>query len=88
MATGRPIVSVHEAGIAAADVLAGYPPWFAGARLDEESVAQSFIAAAKAARDLDEATFEAAMYHAGRYTREATLTPWEHRLRALAGAGR
>jgi glycosyltransferase involved in cell wall biosynthesis len=88
MATGRPIVSVHEAGIAAADVLTGYPLWFAGPRLDEESVAQSFIAAGKAARDLDEQTFEAALDHAGRYTREATLTPWEHRLRALAGAGR
>lgn len=84
MATGKPIVSVHEDGIAAADVLNGYPLWFTGSKLDEESVAQSFIAAAKAARDLDRLTFDAAMQHAERYTREATLTPWEHRLRALA----
>ena len=47
-------------------------------------MALSFIAAAKAARDLDRPTFEAALRHAERYTREATLTPWEHRLRALA----
>jgi len=88
MATGKPIVSVHESGIAAADVLNGYPLWYNGAKLDEESVAQSFIAAAKAARDLDRPTFEAALQHAGKYTREATLTPWEHRLRALAEGGR
>lgn len=88
MATGKPIVSVHEPGIAAADVLTEYPLWFTGPRLDAECVAQSFIAAAKAARDLDRPTFEAAVRHAGRYTREATLTPWEQRLRALAGAGR
>jgi glycosyltransferase involved in cell wall biosynthesis len=87
MATGKPIVSVHDSDIAAADVLNGYPLWFAGTRLDAENVAQSFIAAAKAARDLDRPTFDAALQHADHYTREATLTPWEHRLRALAGAG-
>jgi glycosyltransferase involved in cell wall biosynthesis len=84
MATGKPIVSVHEPDIAAADVLTGYPLWFNGTKLNEENVAQSFIAAAKAARDLDRPTFDAALQHAERYTREATLTPWEHRLRALA----
>ena len=88
MATGKPIVSVHETDIAAADVLNGYPLWFTGTRLDAENVAQSFIAAAKAARDLDRPTFDAALRHADRYTREATLTPWEHRLRALAGGER
>jgi glycosyltransferase involved in cell wall biosynthesis len=88
MATGKPIVSVHEPDIAAADVLNGYPLWFSGSKLDAESVAQSFIAAAKAARDLDRPTFDAALQHADRYTREATLTPWEHRLRALAGGER
>jgi glycosyltransferase involved in cell wall biosynthesis len=84
MATGKPIVSVHEPDIAATDVLTGYPLWFSGTKLNEENVAESFIAAAKAARDLDRPTFEAALQHADRYTREATLTPWEHRLRALA----
>jgi glycosyltransferase involved in cell wall biosynthesis len=88
MATGKPIVSVHESGIAAADVLDGYPLWFTGSKLDAESVAQSFVAAAKAARDLDRPTFEAALRQADRYTREATLTPWEHRLRRLAEGGR
>jgi glycosyltransferase involved in cell wall biosynthesis len=83
MASGKPIVSVHAPGIAAAEVLDGYPLWFTGARLDADTVAQSFIAAAKAARDLDLATQQAAIARAEEYTREATLRPWEHRLRRL-----
>jgi glycosyltransferase involved in cell wall biosynthesis len=83
MASGKPIVSVHAPGIAAAEVLDGYPLWFTGARLDADTVAQSFIAAAKAARDLDLATQQAAVARAEEYTREATLRPWEHRLRRL-----
>jgi glycosyltransferase involved in cell wall biosynthesis len=88
MASGKPIVSVHEPDIAAVDVLAGYPLWFSGQRLDADSVAQSFVAAAKAARDLDRPSFESALAHADRYTRDATLSPWEHRLRALVKGSR
>jgi glycosyltransferase involved in cell wall biosynthesis len=83
MANAKPIVSVHEPNIAAVDVLAGYPLWFGGKRLDAETVAQSLIAAAEAARKMDRQTYESALSHADRYTREATLAPWEQRLRAL-----
>jgi glycosyltransferase involved in cell wall biosynthesis len=83
MATGKPVVSVHEPDIAAADVLAGYPLWFSERRLTPEAVALSFIAAGEAARKMDRPTFESALAHAGEYTREATLAPWEQRLRAL-----
>ncbi|HEY6595291.1 MAG TPA: glycosyltransferase [Asanoa sp.] len=83
MASGKPIVSVHRPDIAAAEVLTGYPLWFAGSRLHADSVAESFIAAAKAARDVDKASHEAALSHADKYTRDATLSPWETRLRAL-----
>lgn len=88
MASGKPVVSVHEPEIAAAEVLDGYPLWFAGARLDAASVADSFIAAAKAARDLDQDTHEVALRHAETYTRAATLAPWEARLRQLAEGSR
>ncbi|WP_460917111.1 glycosyltransferase [Plantactinospora veratri] len=88
MATGKPVVSVHIPEIAATEVLSGYPLWFAGKRLDAESVAQSLIAAAKAARDLDATTHEAAVRHAETYTRAATLGPWEARLRRLAEGAR
>ncbi|XTZ16635.1 glycosyltransferase [Micromonospora echinospora] len=83
MASGKPIVSVHRPDIAATEVLEGYPLWFAGARLDADSVADSFVRAAKAARESDESRHAAAQEHAEKYTRSATLGPWEARLRAL-----
>jgi glycosyltransferase involved in cell wall biosynthesis len=83
MAAGKPIVSVHEPDVAAADVLSGYPLWFSQRRLAPETVAESFIAAAEAARKMDRPTFESALAHAAGYTREAALAPWEQRLRAL-----
>ncbi|MFG3689979.1 glycosyltransferase [Micromonospora sp. NPDC047740] len=88
MASGKPIVSVHEPEIAAVEVLEGYPLWFAGPRLDADCVAHSFVAAAKAARDVDRDTHEAALRHAHTYTRAATLGPWEARLRRLAEGSR
>jgi glycosyltransferase involved in cell wall biosynthesis len=87
MASGRPIVSAHLPGIAAADVLAGHPLWFGIDRLDAASVADAMIAAGKAARDLTPADFEAALAHAERYTREATLAPFEAALRGSVRGG-
>lgn len=85
MATGRPIVSVHSPDIAAVDVLTGHPLWFGGDRLDAQTVANSMVAAGKAARDLSEPDFAAALAHAERYTRANTLAPLEAELRRLAG---
>jgi glycosyltransferase involved in cell wall biosynthesis len=88
MASGKPIVSVHEPDLAAAEVLDGYPLWFTGGRLDADSVARSFVAAAEAARGASRAGYDAALRHAERYARAATLGPLEERLRALAGSPR
>lgn len=88
MAAGKPVVSVHRPDIAAAEVLRDYPLWFAGDQLTAEQVAESFVAAAKAARDLDRPRFEAAVAHAATYTRFATLSPWEARLRTYAEESR
>jgi glycosyltransferase involved in cell wall biosynthesis len=85
MAAGKPIVSVHAPDIAAVDVLTGHPLWFGLDRLDANAVANAMVSAAKAARDLTEDDFEAALAHAQRYTREATLAPLEARLRRIAG---
>ncbi len=85
MASGRPIVSVHAPDIAAVDVLTGHPLWFGIDRLDANAVAEAMIAAARAARGLTEADFDAAVAHAQKYTREATLTPLERELRRIAG---
>ncbi|WP_228991155.1 glycosyltransferase [Streptomyces sp. DH8] len=83
MAFGHPIVSVHAPGIAAQDVLDGYPLWFNANSLDPEALAASMIAAGKAARDLDPEQREAARRHADIYTREAVLVPFEERLREI-----
>lgn len=88
MASGKPVVSVHEPRIAASEVLRDYPLWFAGGRMDADSVAESFIGAAKAARDMDRQLHEKALDHAQKYTRDATLRPWEVRLRALVEGSR
>lgn len=85
MATGKPIVSVHRPDHAAADVLRGHPLWFSGGRLDAEAVAGAFVAAGRAAVELTEHQVEQALEHAGRFTREATLAPFEERLRRIAG---
>ncbi|MEU2573159.1 glycosyltransferase [Streptomyces anulatus] len=83
MAFGHPIVSVHAPGIAAQDVLDGYPLWFNANSLDPEALATTMIAAGKAARDLDPEQRETARRHADVYTREAVLVPFEERLREI-----
>ncbi|WP_149183140.1 glycosyltransferase [Streptomyces sp. TRM49041] len=85
MAFGHPIVSVHQPGIAAQDVLDGYPLWFNADSLDVEELAASMVAAGKAARDLTPDQRETARRHADTYTREATLIPFEQRLREIVG---
>jgi glycosyltransferase involved in cell wall biosynthesis len=83
MANGRPIVSVHAPGIAAAEVLAGYPLWFNADSLEPADIAQAMIAAAKAAEDMTAETRDAALRHAEQYTRDHVLAPFEERLREL-----
>ncbi|WP_405501228.1 glycosyltransferase [Streptomyces anulatus] len=83
MAFGHPIVSVHAPGIAAQDVLDGYPLWFNANSLDPEALATTMIAAGKAARDLAPEQRETARRHADVYTREAVLVPFEERLREI-----
>lgn len=88
MATGKPIASVHAPGIAAEEVLSGYPLWSSVRRLDSDGAAESLIAAARAAREAGPARHEAAVKHAGSFTREAALDPWEARLRRMVGVPR
>jgi glycosyltransferase involved in cell wall biosynthesis len=83
MAQGRPIVSVHAPGIAAAEVLAGYPLWFNADSLEPDDIAQAMIAAGKAAEDLTPETRAAAIRHAEQYTRDRVLEPFEAKLRSL-----
>ena len=83
MASGRPIVSVHAPDIAAREVLEGYPLWFTADSLDPDQVAQSFIAAGKAARDASPEVRAAARRHADKFQRHRLLDPLEAKMRAL-----
>ncbi|MFE9201840.1 glycosyltransferase [Micromonospora sp. NPDC007230] len=85
MASGRPIVSVHAPDIAAREVLEGYPLWFTADSLEVDALAQSMVAAGKAARDLTTEQVAQARQHAAGLTRQALLRPLSERLRALAG---
>jgi glycosyltransferase involved in cell wall biosynthesis len=83
MAQGHPIVSVHAPGIAAAEVLAGYPLWFNADSLDPADIAPTMIAAATAAAEITPEQRAAAIRHAEKYTRDRVLKPFEARLRSL-----
>jgi glycosyltransferase involved in cell wall biosynthesis len=83
MASGRPIVSVHAPGIAAEEVLQGYPLWFNAQSLAPNEVAESMIAAGKAARDLSPALRAEGRRHADAFARGTLLMPLEARLRSL-----
>ena len=50
MATGKPIVSVHEPESSASATLSGYPLWFPVTAMDPRAVRDALLRAAAAAR--------------------------------------
>jgi glycosyltransferase involved in cell wall biosynthesis len=84
MATGRPVVSVHHADSAAAEVLSGYPLWFPAADLSAPAVAEALSRAAHAATVLTDDQVRAARDHARTYTRTAQLEVLERELCEVA----
>lgn len=74
-ASALPIVSVHDPGNAASDVLRDYPLWFPAGGLDPESIAAALCAAAEAVRTADEVTRAACARFAARYDRDLQLSP-------------
>ena len=84
LATGLPIVSVHDPGNAASDVLQGYPLWFPAASLDADDVADAIRRAAEAAGTADEAVRRRAREFGAVYQRELQLDPRIEALSALA----
>jgi glycosyltransferase involved in cell wall biosynthesis len=84
MATGKPIVSVHDPDSSASTTLSGYPLWFPAAAMTPEAIRDAVLRAAAAARYLRPESVAAAKRYAQRYSRDAQLRPFEARLRALA----
>lgn len=85
MATGLPIASVHQSGIAATDVLDGYPAWEHPSSLAPAEVTDVLARSGDAARSLTVQERESARALAMRFSRTAILTPWEQRMRRIAG---
>ena len=80
LATGLPVVSVHDPGNAASDVLRDYPLWFPVAALTAEDIADALIAAAEAAVSVTTQTRRDAVAFAESFRRDHQLEP---RVRAL-----
>ncbi len=75
LATGLPIVSVHDPGNAVAEVLGGYPLWFPVADLSAPEIARALVEAAAAARAGDPALRKAAVEYAEGFRRDRQLDP-------------
>jgi glycosyltransferase involved in cell wall biosynthesis len=86
IATGLPIVSVHDPGNAASDVLRGYPLWFPCADLEPASIAAALARAAAAAVDTDTATRARCREFADQYRRDRQLDPRVYALASSVGA--
>lgn len=75
VATGKPIVSVHDPGNAASEVLAGYPRWFPASGLEPAAVAEAFGAAARAVAEPDDTATHEALTFAASLSRAKQLEP-------------
>ena len=86
LATGLPIVSVHDPVNAASDVLRGHPLWFPVHDLEPESIAEALVEAARSARTADEGIRAKAREFGAGYRRDLQLDPRIEALGALVGA--
>ncbi|MDZ7576571.1 MAG: glycosyltransferase [Candidatus Nanopelagicales bacterium] len=84
MATGLPIVSIHDPNLAAAEELRQYPLWFPAASQAASDVADAFRRAANARTSLTSEMRRRAAAVASRYTRESAILPFEVDLREIA----
>lgn len=75
LATGLPIVSVHDPGSAATEILTGYPLWFPAADLSADAVARALLDAAGAARSTSAEVRAACIAFAARHQRAVKLGP-------------
>ncbi len=82
MSSALPVVSVHDPGNAATDVLRGYPLWFPAASLAPADIAAAITAGARAARTATPEVRAQAARFADRYARDNQLLP---RVDALLG---
>ncbi len=75
LATGLPIVSVHDPGNAASDVLRGYPLWFPAKSLNPTAIADALADAAEAVTTASADTRAAALAFSEKFSRRHQLDP-------------
>ena len=85
LATGMPIVSVHDLGNAATELLRDYPLWFPAKDLTPESIAAALRDCADALAHPDNARWEAAWEYGQKFARSGILAPAIAELRQLVG---
>ena len=88
LATGLPIVSVHDLGNAASDVVRDYPLWFPAKSLAPQDISEALGRASEAAVNASEPTRAAARAYAEQYRRDRQLAPRLDALRALVESAR
>ena len=87
LATGLPIVSVHDSRSAATELLRDYPLWFPAKDLTPEGIAEALRNCARALQDPDEKRWEAAWAYGQQFLRSTILKPVIAELRGIAGSG-
>ncbi|CAH0143166.1 hypothetical protein SRABI83_00525 [Arthrobacter sp. Bi83] len=87
LATGLPIVSVHDMENAATDLLRDYPLWFPAKELTPEGIAVALRDCAAALKDPDEKRWDAAWAYGQQFLRSTILEPVIAELRGIAGYG-
>lgn len=84
LATAKPVVSVHDPGNAASDVMRDYPLWFPVRSLEPEDVAAALTEAAEASLTASPETRAACAEFSRAYAREHQLRPRVEALRGVA----
>lgn len=85
LATGLPIVSVHDLDIAATDLLRDYPLWFPARELSPQGIADALLECAAALRDPVPERWDAAWAYGQQFLRSTVLEPVIAELRGIAG---
>lgn len=86
LATGLPIVSVHDMENAATDLLRDYPLWFPAKDLTPASIAKAFQDCADALKNPDDARWDSAWEYGQQFLRSKLLEPVMDELRSLVDA--
>jgi glycosyltransferase involved in cell wall biosynthesis len=87
LATGLPIVSVHDMENAATDLLRDYPLWFPAKELTSEGIANALRDCAEALQEPDQKRWDAAWTYGQQFHRSTILEPVIAELRGIAGYG-